>query len=75
MTEQKARNECKGCARLSSIISHIIEKIREIDATSGEACYDLCQLVQRRMGDVKARNGASKKRSVNPKHTNRKPSG
>ena len=72
MIKPKATSDCKGCAKLRSIISWMIERIREVDATSGEACYDMCQEVQRRIGNVKARNGTGKRRSVGSKSANRK---
>lgn len=73
MIKKVATSDCKSCDKLRSIISWMIERIREVDAVSGEACYDMCQEVQRRIGNVKARNGTGKKRSVSSKSATRKP--
>jgi hypothetical protein len=61
--------ECTSCQKLKSIVLWLIEKIRDVDAVSGEACYDMCQEAQRRLGNGsktnRVRNSRGQKGSGN----------
>ena len=69
MTKNLKIPECTSCQKLKSIVLWLIEKIRDVDAVSGEACYDMCQEAQRRLGSGsktnRVRNGRGQKGSLN----------
>lgn len=71
MTKKTQKNSCVKCAKLKELVLWLIDKIRDVDAVSGEACYDMCQEAQRRMSDGKAprriRNSNRSKRNLNSK--------
>lgn len=70
---------CPGCEKLRGILLSSLEKIRDIDAVSGEAIYDLCQDIQRRMKDGgptnRVRNNSRQKGSNNPKNERKRKGG
>lgn len=51
MTATKGTINCSRCEKLKSIITWLVQEVREADATVGEAFYDMCQKAQRRMKD------------------------
>lgn len=62
--------ECASCQRLKSIVLWLIEKIRDVDAVSGEACYDMCQEAQRRLGnECKGNRVRNNRRSKGSRNT------
>jgi len=64
------KNECKECIKLRSLITSMLDKIGDIDAASGEAVYDLCQEVRKKIANGKA-NRNRQDGTRNPKNSKR----